>query len=107
MGRDGLSIKGGLVGALVGLGAETILKELTGMQVIHGILELIGAGVGLLRLDKKVYEATVRLLQQTPAEPGEDYQDVLRRIDRLTEDLPELRENFLRLFEAGLKAREA
>jgi hypothetical protein len=107
MARDGLNLKGGVVGALVGLGAETILRELTGMQVIHGLLELAGAGVGLLRLDRKIYEATVRLLRETPVEPGEDYQDVLKRIDRLTADLPELRQSFLRLIEAGLRAREA
>ena len=107
MPRDGLSIPGGLVGALVGLGVETALRELTGMNVIHGLLELIGAGVGLLRLDRKIYDATVRLLRETRVEPDDDYRDVLNRIDRLTEDLPELRQSFLRLIEAGLRAREA
>jgi hypothetical protein len=105
--REGLSLKGGLVGALMGLGVEMVLRELTGIEVLHGLLELLGAGFGLLRIDKDIYEATVRLLREAPVDPDEDYRDVLARIDRLTEDLPELRENFLRLVEAGLKAREA
>jgi hypothetical protein len=105
--REGLSLKGGLVGALMGLGVEIALRELTGMEVIHGLLELLGAGFGLLRIDRDIYEASARLLRETTAHSGEDYRDVLKRIDRLTEDLPELRENFLRLIEAGLKAREA
>jgi hypothetical protein len=107
MNREGLSIKGGLVGALVGLGVEVVLQELVGLEVINGLLELLGAGFGLLRIDKEIYDASVRLLQETPADPNADYKDVLQRIDSLTEDLPELRENFLRLIEAGLKAREA
>lgn len=105
--REGLSVKGGLVGALMGLGVEVALRELTGLEVIHGLLELLGAGFGLLRIDKEIYQASVRLLQEAPVDPDEDYRDVLKRIDRLTQDLPELRESFLRLIEAGLKAREA
>jgi hypothetical protein len=105
--REGLSIRGGLVGALMGLGIEVVLREVTGLDVIHGLLELLGAGFGLLRIDREIYEASVRLLREAPVDPDEDYRDVLKRIDRLTQDLPELRENFLRLIEAGLKAREA
>ena len=52
-----------------------------------------------------IYEATVRLLRDAPVEPDEDYKHVLERIDRLTEDLPELRESFARMMEAGLRAR--
>jgi hypothetical protein len=107
MSREVLSIKGGLVGALTGLGVEIALRELTGMEVIHGLLELLGAGFGLLRIDKDIYEASVRLLKDVPIYPNEEYRDVLKRIDRLTEDLPELRESFLKLIEAGLRAREA
>lgn len=105
--REGLSLKGGLVGGLMGLGVEIALRELTGMEVIHGLLELLGAGFGLLRIDKDIYEASARLLQETPVNPNENYKDVLERIDQLTEGLPELRESFLRLIEAGLKAKEA
>jgi hypothetical protein len=105
--REGLSIRGGLVGALMGLGVEVVMREVTGLDVIHGLLELLGAGFGLLRIDREIYEASVRLLREAPVDPDEDYRDVLKRIDRLTQDLPELRENFLRLIEAGLKAREA
>lgn len=104
--REGLSLKGGLVGGLMGLGVEIALRELTGMEVIHGLLELLGAGFGLLRIDKDIYEASARLLQETPVNPNENYKDVLERIDQLTEGLPELRESFLRLIEAGLKAKE-
>jgi hypothetical protein len=102
-----LSLRGGLFGALVGVGVETALREMVGLEVIHGLLELLGAGFGLLRIDREIYQASVRLIQQTPVEPDEDYRAVLRRIDRLTQDLPELRENFLRLIEAGLRARQA
>ena len=48
-----LSIPGALVGALVGLGAEIALREMTGLDVIEGILEIIGAGFGLIRIDRK------------------------------------------------------
>jgi hypothetical protein len=107
MALEGLSVKGSLAGALIGLGVEVALKELMGLEVIHGLLEILGAGFGMLRIDRDIYEASVRLLQDAPITPNEDYREVLERIDRLTEDLPELRENFLRLIDAGLKAREA
>jgi len=102
-----LSLPGALVGALVGLGAEIAISELTGIDIINGILEIIGAGFGLIRIDKRIYESTVKLLRGMDVEPDDDYQSVLRRIDTLTMDLPELRESFLKLMEAGLRARKA
>lgn len=102
-----LSLPGALVGALIGLGAEIAILELTGIDVIHGILEIIGAGFGLIRIDRRIYESTVRLLKGMDVEPDDDYQNILRKIDALTVDLPELRENFLKLMEAGLQAKKA
>jgi len=102
-----LSIPGALVGALVGLGADIAIRELTGFDIIDGILEIIGAGFGLIRIDKQIYESTVRLLKGMDMQPDDDYQRILRKIDELTVDLPELRENFLKLMEAGLRAKKA
>jgi len=102
-----LSIPGALVGALVGLGAEIALREMTGLDVIEGILEIIGAGFGLIRIDRKIYESTVKLLKGVDIQPDDDYQRILRRIDELTVDLPELRESFLKLMAAGVRAKTA
>ncbi len=102
-----LSFPGALVGALMGLGAEIAIQELTGFEVVSGILEIIGAGFGLVRIDRRIYESTVKLLKGMDVQPDDDYQHILRRIDELTVDLPELRENFLKLMEAGLRAKMA
>jgi hypothetical protein len=102
-----LSLPGALVGALLGLGAEIAIRELTGFDVIDGLLEIIGAGFGLIRIDRQIYESTVKLLKGMDIEPDDDYQRILKRIDALTVDLPELRENFYRLMAAGLRARKA
>jgi len=75
--------------------------------VVKGLLEIIGAGFGLIRIDRRIYESTVKLLKGMDVEPDDDYQGILRRIDELTLDLPELRESFLRLMEAGLRAKTA
>ncbi len=40
-------------------------------------------------------------------QPDDDYQRILQKIDDLTVDLPELRENFLKLMAAGLRAKKA
>jgi len=102
-----LSLPGALVGALVGLGVEIAIRELTGFDIIDGILGIIGAGFGLIRIDRRIYESTVRLLKGMEIQPDDDYQRILLRIDELTVDLPDLRENFLRLMEAGLQAKRA
>jgi hypothetical protein len=107
MGERKLSLPGALVGALLGLGAEIAIRELVGLDVVDGILEIIGAGFGLIRIDKRIYESTVKLLKGMDIQPDDDYPRILQRIDELTMDLPELRENFLRLMEAGLRAKKA
>jgi len=91
---------------LVGLGVEIAIRELTGFDVIDGILEIIGAGFGLIRIDRRIYESTVRLVKGMDIQPNDDYQQILRKIDELTVDLPELRESFLKLMDAGLRARK-
>lgn len=105
--RDNLSIAGALTGALAGLIAETALEELLGIEVMNGLLEVIGAGFGLIRIDKKIYESAVELMGKVPVSETDDYRSVVQRIDEMTEDLPELRESFVKLVEAGLRAKHA
>ncbi len=102
-----LSAAGGLTGALIGLAAEMALEEITGMELMNGLLAIIGAGFGLIRIDQRIYEATLNLLKGVPVEPESDYRDVLEQIDEMTLDLPELRENFVKLVQAGIQAQQA
>jgi hypothetical protein len=102
-----LSLPGALFGSLAGLGADIAISELTGFELVSGILEIIGAGFGLLRIDRRIYESTVRLLKGMDVQPDDDYQHILSRIDELTLDLPELRETFLKLMQAGVRAKHA
>ena len=102
-----LSISGGLTGALVGLAAELALEEITGMEIVNGLLAVIGAGFGLIRIDRRIYEGTVNLLKRVPVEPNSDYRDVLEQIDEMSLELPELRESFVKLVQAGIEAQKA
>ena len=102
-----LSIPGGLTGALVGLAAELALEEITGMEIVNGLLVVIGAGFGLIRIDQRIYEATVNLIKRVPVEPNSDYRDVLDQIDEMSVELPELRESFVKLVQAGIQAQKA
>lgn len=102
-----LSIPGGLTGALVGLAAELALEEITGMEIVNGLLAVIGAGFGLIRIDRRIYEGTVNLIKRVPVEPNSDYRDVLAQIDEMSLELPELRESFVRLVQAGIEAQRA
>jgi hypothetical protein len=102
-----LSVPGGLTGALIGLTAELALEEITGMEVVNGLLAVIGAGFGLIRIDKRIYEATVNLIKRVPVEPNTDYRDVLEQIDEMSLELPELRESFVKLVQAGIEAQRA
>ena len=102
-----LSIPGGLTGALVGLAAELALEEITGMEVVNGLLAVIGAGFGLIRIDRRIYEATVNLVKRVPVEHTSEYRDVLQQIDEMSVELPELRESFVKLIRAGLEAQRA
>ncbi|UCF03105.1 MAG: hypothetical protein JSV14_05520 [Deltaproteobacteria bacterium] len=102
-----LSIPGGLTGALLGLAAELALEEITGMEVVGGLLAVIGAGFGLIRIDRRIYDATVNLVNRVPVEPTSDYRDVLEQIDEMSIELPELRESFVKLIHAGIEAQRA
>jgi hypothetical protein len=102
-----LSIPGGLTGAVLGVAAELALEELTGMEVVSGLLAVIGAGFGLIRIDRRIYEATVNLVKRVPVERNSDYRDVLEQIDEMSIELPELRESFVKLIRAGIEAQRA
>lgn len=102
-----LNIPGGLTGALLGLVAELALEEITGMDIVNGLLAVIGAGFGLIRIDQRIYEATVKLIKRVPVEPNSDYRDVLEQIDEMSLELPELRESFVKLIQAGIQAQKA
>ena len=102
-----LSIPGGLTGALVGLAAELALEEITGMEIVNGLLAVVGAGFGFIRIDKRIYDATVNLIKRVPVEPNSDYRDVIEQIDEMSLELPELRESFVKLIRAGIQAQQA
>ena len=102
-----LSLKGAAVGALAGLAAELTVQELTGHHFTHGLLELLGAAAGLWRLDKRLYEALQDTLAKAKAKEDEDYREIKRKIDELTQDLPELREILGNLVDAGISAQRA
>lgn len=104
--RD-LSIPGALTGALLGVAAELALEEITGMEIVSGLLAVIGAGFGVIRIDRRIYDATVNLIKRVPVEPNSEYRDVLDQIDELSLELPELRESFVKLVQAGIKAQTA
>jgi hypothetical protein len=107
MGRQEISLPGALVGALAGLAAEVTIQELTGQQITHGLLEVLGAAAGLWRLDRRLCESLKRTLEQAREPEDQDYQQVKRRIEELTRDLPELREVMRSLVEAGIEAQKA
>jgi hypothetical protein len=107
MSNQDLSVKGGLAGALIGLVADVTITELTGHHLTNGLLELIGAGIGLWRLDRRLCESVEDTITRARLSDEEDYRQVAKRIDELTEDLPELRETILRLVEAGMSAQKA
>jgi hypothetical protein len=105
--RARLDPVGGLVGGAAGLGAELLIEELTGQELVGGILALLGAGFGMLRVDRRLYEATVRLVRDVPVEPDDSYDAVKAKIEAATADLPELRRSFHALLDAGLRAKRA
>ncbi len=107
MANTNLSIKGAAVGAVAGLAAELALQELTGHHFTHGLLELLGAAAGLWRLDRRLAEALRDTLSQAQEPDDQDYRDLKRRINELTEDLPELREILGNLVDAGISAQKA
>ena len=70
-------------------------------------MELIGVGVGMFRLDRRIFEAIQDTLVRAKVREDEDYRQVAERIDEMTMDLPELRETILNLVEAGMSAQKA
>jgi hypothetical protein len=107
MNRRDISINGALVGAVAGLAAELTLQEITGHHITHGLLELLGAAVGLWRLDRRLYEALQDSLARAREREDADYREVKRKIEELTDDLPELKEILSNLLEAGIQAQKA
>jgi len=107
MARTEISVRGALAGGLTGLAAELALAELTGHHITTGLLEIIGVGVGMFRLDRRLYEAVQDTLTRVKVKDDEDYRVVAERIDEMTMDLPELRETILNLVEAGMSAQKA
>ena len=106
MSQNKLSLKGGLVGAGVGLAAEVAFQEITGHHITTGLLELLGAAAGLWRLDRRLAESLRDTLDKT-REDRQDYRQVKARIAELTQDLPELREILSNMVDAGIAAQKA
>jgi hypothetical protein len=107
MARQEISLRGALAGGLTGLVADLAITELTGHHITMGLLELIGAVIGMFRLDRRLSEAIQDTMSRAKVREDEDYRQVAERLDELTMDLPELRETILRLVEAGIAAQKA
>jgi hypothetical protein len=107
MANKDLSITGAFVGALAGLVTEITIQEITGQHITHGVLELAGAAAGLIRLDRRLTEALQDTLDKTRDRDDEDYRQVKKRINDLTEDLPELQEILQNLVDEGIQAHKA
>jgi hypothetical protein len=103
----GISGTGAMAGALGGWLVESAVAEVTGHHITTGLLELVGAVIGLLRLDRRLKEALQDTLSQARNGGEDDYRQVKSRIEELTQDLPELREILGNLVDAGLKAQRA
>ena len=107
MANNNLSVTGAFVGALAGLVTEITVQEITGHHLTHGVLEIAGAAAGLVRLDRRVAVALQDTLDKTRDRDDNDYRQVKRRINDLTEDLPELREILQNLVDEGIQAHRA
>lgn len=107
MTRKEISVTGALVGAVGGWVAEAAIQEVTGHHLTTGLLELLGAAAGLWRLDQRLCRCLKDTLDRAQAGPENDYQQVKRRIEELTRDLPELREILGNMVEAGIQAQKA
>jgi hypothetical protein len=107
MAKQDISINGALVGGLAGLVADITIQEVTGHHLTTGILELMGALAGMLRLDRRLAWSLRESLERAKRGQDHDYHEVKRRIEELTEDLPELREILANMVDAGISAQEA
>jgi hypothetical protein len=102
-----LSVTGALVGALAGLVTEITIQEITGHHITSGVLEIVGAAAGLMRLDRRFTGALRDTLDKTRNRDDQDYRQVKQRITELTADLPELREILQNLVDEGIQAQNA
>ena len=102
-----MSIPGAFVGAISGWVAEVAIQEITGHHIATGLLEIVGAAAGLWRLDKRASNYLRDTLDEARTGPQEDYREVKRRIDELTQDLPELRDILQNMVDAGIQAQQA
>jgi hypothetical protein len=107
MAKKDLSVTGALVGGMAGWVAEVAIQEVTGHHITTGLLELVGAAAGLWRLDQRLTRSLTETLERAGHGQDRDYQDVKRRIDELTQDLPELREILGNMVDAGISAQKA
>jgi hypothetical protein len=107
MPKKELSLTGALAGGLAGWVAEVAIQEVTGHHVTTGVLELLGAAAGLWRLDRRLADALRDTLDRAKDSQEDDYRQVKRRIEELTQDLPELREILSNLVDAGIQAQKA
>lgn len=107
MAKQDISINGALVGGLAGLVADITIQEISGHHFTTGILELMGAIAGMLRLDRRLAWSLKESLERAKHGQDHDYHEVKRRIEELTEDLPELREILANMVDAGISAQEA
>ncbi len=106
MAKKDLSVTGAVVGGVAGWVAEVAIMEVTGHHITTGLLELVGAVAGMVRLDQRLSRSLTDTLER--AKTGkDDYKEVKRRIDELTEDLPELREILGNMVDAGISAQQA
>jgi hypothetical protein len=105
--KKDLSVTGALVGGMAGWVAEVAIMEVTGHHVTTGLLELVGAVAGMVRLDQRLTHSLTDTLERAKTGKDRDYQEVKRRIEELTEDLPELREILGNMVDAGISAQQA
>ncbi|MBM4295937.1 MAG: hypothetical protein FJ126_13690 [Deltaproteobacteria bacterium] len=107
MAQKDLSLTGAVVGGVAGWVAEVVIQEVTGHHITTGLLEILGAAAGLWRLDRRVARYLEDTLAQDRRGAEEDYREVKRRIEELTQDLPELREILSNMVDAGIQAQKA
>ncbi len=107
MSKSPISVTGALAGGMAGWVAEVAIQEVTGHHITTGVLELLGAAAGLWRLDRRLREVLGDTLERAQDDRDDDYRQVKRRIEELTQDLPELREVLANMVDAGIQAQKA
>ena len=107
MANKELSVTGALLGALAGMVTEITIQEVTGHHITHGVLEIVGAVAGLVRLDRRFTGALKDTIDKTKDRDDQDYRQVRQRISELTADLPELREILQNMVDEGIQAQNA